>query len=81
MALATDWETDFVMKKQRYFPQTDHAKELVFVNGESVMIDSSDKWFWTDEWQSGEKRVDQHIEKGEIEKFSSMEDFLSTLGD
>jgi hypothetical protein len=78
-ALAANWEIGSTAMNKKYHPQTDNAKELRMIDGELVMIDSGDKWFWTDEWQSGELRVDQDIKNGKIEEFSSMEDFLSTL--
>jgi hypothetical protein len=52
---------------------------LIVHNGEVLEIDPNQKWFWTSEWQEGEKKVEQYIERGEIETFDSMEEFLSTL--
>ncbi len=40
-------------------------------------IDQS--WYWSDEWQLGEKRVDEYIQMGNIEEFDTIEDFLTTL--
>ena len=42
-------------------------------------FDSEQAWFWTDEWQAGEKEVDCLIAKGEIHSFDSMAEFLETL--
>ena len=36
-------------------------------------------WFWTDEWQDNEHRVDDLIAKGEIHSFDSMDKFLEGL--
>ena len=36
-------------------------------------------WFWTDEWQAGEKEVDRLIANGEIHSFDSMAEFLEGL--
>jgi hypothetical protein len=36
-------------------------------------------WFWTDEWQEKEREVDEHIRKGEIISFDTMEEFLASL--
>ena len=52
---------------------------LIVHKGEVIEIDSNQIWFWTQEWQEGEKKVDQYIKRGEVEKFDSMEGFLSTL--
>ena len=42
-------------------------------------FDKEQAWFWTDEWQAGEKEVDRLIAKGEIHSFDSMAEFLETL--
>ena len=42
-------------------------------------FDEKQAWFWTDEWQAGEKEVDCLIAKGEIHSFDSMAEFLETL--
>jgi len=77
--LTANWESKASMRT-KYIPSSaDRGKELIQIDGESIVIDSSQRWFWSDEWQAGEKRVDKYIEEGNIEKFSSMEDFLSTL--
>ena len=52
---------------------------LVIHEGEVIEIDPNQSWFWSREWQAGEKKVDQYIERGEIETFDSMEEFLSSL--
>jgi hypothetical protein len=36
-------------------------------------------WFWTEAWQAGEKRVDELLERGEIEAFDDMDEFLASL--
>ena len=38
-------------------------------------------WFWTDEWQEKEREVDEHIRKGEIQTFATIEEFLESLSD
>ena len=52
---------------------------LVIHEGDVIEIDQNQSWFWSREWQAGEKKVDQYIERGEIETFDSMEEFLSSL--
>ena len=47
----------------------------------SEAISSSQSWFWAEEWQAGEREVDEYIEAGNFETFDSMEEFLDTLGD
>jgi hypothetical protein len=52
---------------------------LIIHEGEVIKIDPNQSWFWSREWQAGEKKVDQYIERGEIETFDSMKEFLSSL--
>ena len=36
-------------------------------------------WFWTDEWQAGEREVDQQLANGDYLEFESMEEALKYL--
>lgn len=36
-------------------------------------------WFWTEEWQAGERAVDEYLAAGDTEEFSTMEEFLASL--
>lgn len=47
--------------------------------GDLVQIDPDQSWFWTEEWQAGEREVDEHLRHGRYEVFDSMDDFLDTL--
>lgn len=50
--------------------------------GNKIILTSADQqWFWSEEWQAGERKVDEHIQRGEFETFDTMEDFLDSLGD
>ena len=53
---------------------------LVIQNGEFEAIPASQYWFWTEEWQEGERKVDEYIAAGDFETFDSIEEFLDTLG-
>lgn len=46
-----------------------------------IMADSNpdQAWFWTEEWQAGERAIDAHIAAGETIRHASTEDFLSSL--
>ncbi|HID64165.1 MAG TPA: AbrB family transcriptional regulator [Anaerolineae bacterium] len=33
-------------------------------------------WFWTEEWQAGERAVDEYLAAGDTEEFSTAEEFL-----
>ena len=36
-------------------------------------------WFWTEEWQAGERAVDEYLAAGDTEEFSTMDEFLASL--
>jgi len=43
------------------------------------VIDATQTWFWTPEWQAGEREADRDIRLGRGEVFKSGEEFLSAL--
>lgn len=49
--------------------------------GESIGIPYDQAWFWTPDWQAGERRVEEYIREGNIQSFGTMEEFLSSLDD
>jgi hypothetical protein len=53
----------------------------IIYEGKVKLIDPEQFWFWTDEWQAGERQVDEYIRAGNYEEFETMEEFLHTLGD
>ena len=42
-------------------------------------IDASQAWFWTSEWQAGEREADEEIKTGRGRVFYSDEEFLASL--
>lgn len=58
---------------------TGTASALINVGNDLIAIDSSQSWFWTEEWQAGEREVDAHIAAGEIEEFDSIDDMFDAL--
>lgn len=46
---------------------------------ELVEIDPEQRWFWTPEWQAGERMVEEDLRLGRYEDFDSMDDFLQSL--
>ncbi len=43
------------------------------------VIDATQAWFWTPEWQAGERRADEELAAGLGERFESDEEFLAAL--
>lgn len=43
------------------------------------LIDASQAWFWTPEWQAMEREADADIAAGRVERFESDEAFLAAL--
>lgn len=37
------------------------------------------RWFWTKEWQSGERQVDADMAAGRFTEYDNMDDFLEDL--
>ena len=58
---------------------TGTASALIHLNDEWIEIDVTQSWFWSEEWQAGEREVDAHIAAGEVEEFDSMDDMFDAL--
>ena len=43
------------------------------------LIDATQAWFWTAEWQAGEREADDDIAAGRVERFLSDDEFLASL--
>lgn len=43
------------------------------------LIDKSQAWFWSKDWQEEEKKIDKDFEKGDIKVSSSVDKFLEDL--
>jgi len=45
-----------------------------------LLVDASDAWYWTPEWQAGEREVDEEISRGESGQiYESDEELLASL--
>ena len=44
-----------------------------------VSVPADQVWFWTREWQDGERRVDEHVAAGEITVSADVDQFLQDL--
>jgi len=43
------------------------------------LIDASQAYFWTDEWQKGERKADEDIKVGRVKRFKSAKDAVEYL--
>lgn len=43
------------------------------------VIDATQAWFWTPEWQAKEREADEDIAAGRFDRFESDEEFLAAL--
>jgi hypothetical protein len=43
------------------------------------MIADPQRWFWTAEWQAGEREADDDIAAGRVTRYESSEEFLDSL--
>jgi AbrB family looped-hinge helix DNA binding protein len=43
------------------------------------LVDKSQSYFWTKEWQEGEQEADADIKAGRVKKFSSAEELIKDL--
>ena len=50
-------------------------------DGEVLRTLTDQLWFWSDEWQAGERNVDKYIREGNVQEFDSMDEFLRTLSE
>ncbi|MPZ68025.1 MAG: AbrB/MazE/SpoVT family DNA-binding domain-containing protein [Actinobacteria bacterium] len=45
------------------------------------VVDATQSWFWTPNWQAGERDASADIAAGRVETFESDEEFLDSLDD
>lgn len=43
------------------------------------LVDKSQAYFWTEEWQAAEREADEDIRAGRVQVFESVEELLSDL--
>ena len=44
-----------------------------------ALIDPDQAWFWSEEWQRGEREVDENIAAGRVQVFDDVESFIAAL--
>jgi AbrB family looped-hinge helix DNA binding protein len=45
----------------------------------ALAIPATEKWFWEESWQSGEREIDAHVANGKISVTDGVDDFLQSL--
>lgn len=45
----------------------------------AIAVPAQDAWFWTEEWQAGEREVDQLLAAGQVTTTDGVEEFLASL--
>jgi antitoxin PrlF len=73
------------VRKAAKLQEGDLIEAVVSDNGEVILrplatVDRSQAWFWTPEWQAGEREATEQARRGEGETFQSGTDFLDSLG-
>ena len=43
------------------------------------LVDKEQAWFWTEEWQKGERKADEDIKAGRVKRFKSAADAVKYL--
>ena len=72
------------VRKAAKLEEGDLLKAVVSDTGEVVLrplatIDRSQAWFWTPEWQAGEREASEQAQRGEGKVFRTDDDFLDSL--
>lgn len=44
-----------------------------------LAVPADQVWFWSERWQQLEREVDEHVARGEVERFDTSEEFISSL--
>jgi antitoxin PrlF len=73
------------VRKAAKLEEGDLIEAVVSDNGEIILrplvaVDRSQAWFWTPEWQAGEREATEQARRGEGERFKTDADFLDSLG-
>lgn len=45
----------------------------------AVAVPAAEAWFWSEQWQAGEREVDAHLSRGEVTVSDTVADFLADL--
>jgi antitoxin PrlF len=72
------------VRKAARLEEGDLIEVVVIESGEVILrplvaVDRSQAWFWTPEWQAGEREATEQARRGEGELFKTGDDFLDSL--
>jgi antitoxin PrlF len=72
------------IRKAARLQEGDLIEAEVLATGEVILrplatVDRSQAWFWTKEWQAGEREATEQIRRGEVKTFETDADFLNSL--
>ena len=56
------------------------TREEVRVAAKAGLIDPDQSYWWTEEWQRGERAAERDVRAGRVKTFSSVEELVSNLG-
>lgn len=45
----------------------------------TIAVPASQAWFWTEEWQAGEREVDEMVARDDVQEFASGEELMAHL--
>ena len=81
MELAIPISKDVIREDKSSYINTSTSSDfsLKLINDEWVMIRTEQAWFWTEDWQSGEREVEEYKLKKEYEEFNSIDDLYNSL--
>jgi antitoxin PrlF len=73
------------VRKAAKLEEGDLIEAVVTESGEVLLrplatIDRNQAWFWTPEWQAGEREATEQARRGEGQVFMTDADFLGSLG-
>lgn len=75
-----DTETVFLLQKGSHTHESDNTVFIVHpMTREPVEIDPEQRWFWTEEWQRGERQVEEDLANGDYEDFDNLDDFFADV--
>ena len=55
------------------------TRDEVDVAAKAGLIDTDQRYWWTEEWQEGEREAERDIRVGRVETFETPEEFLAHL--